>query len=59
MYSRAEKEVSPVQADLSSEELCEARAALKKLSTKPRTDYHSGKIISTLFKQISNGNYAN
>lgn len=38
VYGGAEKELSLVQVNLSMEELCRARAALEKLSTKPRSD---------------------
>lgn len=47
------------KVNLGVEEPSEVRAALEKLSTKPRNDYHSGNRISTLFKQISDGNHAN
>lgn len=47
------------KVNLSVEQLCEAGAALEKLSTKPRTDYHFLKRITSLFKQISDGNHAN
>lgn len=55
----AVKNLAQSKVNLNTEKLSKAEQHLRNSSTKPRTDYYTKKRISTLFKQISDGNHAN
>lgn len=59
MPYNAVKNLPKSKVNLNTEKLSKAEQHLRNSSTKPRTDYYSRKSISTLFKQISDGNHAN